>query len=481
MPMKIRKFLVISGSALLFALAVFLSFKLYAVYIQSISAIPLLIAFLGVFGILSYFKYNKKLRARYFIIAYFVLFVLPVFILMHLNSSFSISFLILFDLTIAPFILLIDKDEEEFMKKQRLLVKIGFDFAEGIFALAIVFIAISTFFAFTKTHQQTSFLPNINANVYYSSSTLYNYKNLNDHTDYLFFYYFNPTNQTEIKGIANVIKVDNISYENSFRAYCLNAQTTKFWLQNCITYQPYYNIFSNGQNYMLQTMVWQGNKPLLNDAEIIPNASIYKNQTFYLKILVENNTAIMYETNNRRTEYIKIELPKNQTFGVITDNSSMNTEIHEDSYFAINTGPLGFYALNTTLTSLSGNFIYEDITPFDLPLKYSTGNFSFKASCFGYCYMNYTGGNDIIYNVDGLSNNSVKTTTYYFPMNALQLKYLKSLDDGNCMIFIYGIGEIPPTAIENWSKSPNTILTNLKMCNSNETFGEYLKSINRTI
>jgi len=78
-------------------------------------------------------------------------------------------------------------------------------------------------------------------------------------------------------------------------------------------------------------MAWQGNKPLLNVEEIIPNAPIYKNQTFYLKLVVKNNTYAVYETNNGKTEYIKVELSKNESFGIISNNSSMNTEIHENS------------------------------------------------------------------------------------------------------------------------------------------------------
>jgi len=479
-----EKVLKISGFALFFALAVFLSFELYSIYIQSLSAIPVLILLLGVFGILSYFKYNKKLKTRYFILAYLVFIFLPTLILMLLNIPLSILFQIVFILTILIFIFLINKDEEEFMKKQRHLVKIGIDLAEWIFALVVsILFIISIILVFNVIiPEQLSFLPNITASVYYSSSSFILNKPLNAPDILNFFYFFNPSNKTEIEGIANVIKVDNISYENSFRAYCLNAQTTKFWIQDCITYLPYYNLFSNSQNYELQTEIWQGQKSLLNVDEIIPNSSIYKNQTFYLKLVVENNSEIAYETNNGKTEYIKVELPKNQSFGVISDNSSMNTEIHEESFYALNSGPLGYYALNSTLTSLSGNFKYEDLAFLLGPFKYSTGNFSFKASCFDYCSMNYTGANDIIYKVDGISNNSVMTTTYYYPMNTLQLKDMQSLENGTCKIYDYGLMYgIPPFATENWSKTPNTSLTNLTMCNSNETFGQYLKSINKSI
>jgi len=478
------KVLDISGYALFFAVAMFISYELYFIYLQSLSAIPVLIALLGVFGILSYYKYNKKLKARYFIIAYFSFIVLPTFVSMFLNSPLFILLLIIFDFTIPIFIFLIDEDEDKFMKKQRLLVRVGIDVVEGVFALAILFIfATSIILVFnTIIPQQTPFLPNITASVYYSSSSSTTFKPLKDPSILNFFYLFNPTNQTEIKGIAKVIKVDNVSYENSFRAYCLNAQTTKFWMQDCITYQPYYNLFSNSQNYELQTEIWQGQKSLLNVDEIIPNSSIYKNQTFYLKLVVENNSEIAYETNNGRTEYIKVELPKNQSFGVITDNSSMNTEIHEESYYAINTGLLGFYALNTTLTSLSGNFKYEDLAIFDTPVLYGTGNFSFPEKELLYTHISFVGENNSIYKVDGISNNSVMTTTYYYPMNALQLKDMQSIENGTCKIYDYGLMYgIPPFATENWSKTSNTILTNLTMCNSNETFGEFLKSINKTI
>jgi len=477
MAMKIKeafkKFLDISGTALLFMLAVFLSFELYSIYIQSLLYLPVLISLLAVFGILSYFKYNKKLRAGYFVIAYFVFISLLVFASIFFRQAFFIT-LIVFDLTIAPFILLIKKEmhENSFKFIKKLFGYIVFSFeASSIILVLSIFLPVPT-----------AFLPNITANVYYSSSTSILNKPLNNPNILNFFYFFNTTNQTEIEGIANVIKVDNISYNNSFRAYCLNAQTTKYWIQDCISYQPYYNIFSREQNYELATEIWQGQKSLLNVAEIIPNASIYKNQTFYLKLVVKNNTEFAYETNNGRIEYIKVELPENQSFGIITDNSSMNTEIHEDSYFAINTGPLGYYALNTTLTSLSGNFKYEQPALVGFPYLYGTGNFSFKASCFDYCSMNYTGANDIIYKVNALSNNSVMTTTYYYPMNALKWKDVQSLENGNCMIFNWGLMYgIPPVLIENWSKNPNTNLTNLTICNSNETFGEYLKSINKTI
>jgi len=473
--MKIKNIIEKTGTALLFAVAIFFSFELYSIYLQSLSVIPILILFLGVFGILSYYKYNKKLKIEYFILAYLVLIGFLAFISIFLIKSMFIISLIIFDLTIIPFIFLIDKYVEKFRKKQRLLVKIKIYVVETLSALIILGIFIISFglISITITPQTTTFLPNITAKVYYSSSILYNYKPLNDPNDFLFFYYFNPTNKTEIEGIANVIRVDNISYNNSFRAYCLNAQTTKYWVQDCISYQPYFNVFSNGQNYMLQTEIWQGDKSLLNVAEIIPNASIYKNQTFYLKLVVKNNTEIVYETNNGKTEYIKVVLPKNQSFGVITDNSSMNTEIHENSYFAINTGPLNFYALNSTLTSLSGNFTYEFLALMMFPFKYSTGNFSFKASCFGYCSINnYEGANDLIYNVNALSNNSVMTTTFYLTMNAMQLKDLQSIENGSCKTFF-----IPNTnwvLLENYTKLPgNTPLNNIHLCNSNESLEEF--------
>jgi len=462
-----NKFLGISAYVLFFALAIFFSFELYTIYLQSLFYIPILISLLAVFGIFSYYKYNKKLRARYFILVYFLLIVLPVFIPLVLNSSLFILFLIVFDLTIIPFIFLIDKDEEEFMKKQKLLAKIGIYFVDGIFALVIfVFMATSILLVESTIVLQTPFLSNINANVYYSSSTLIAYKPLTIPKILNFFYLFNPANQTEIQGIANVIRVDNISYENSFRAYCLNAETTKYWIQDCISYQPYNNVFSNGQNYMLSTEIWQGQKSLLNLDEIISNASIYKNQTFYLKLVVKNNTEIAYETNKGKTEYIKVELPKNKSFGIIENTSSLNTEIHQNNFYALNTGPLNYYALNGILTSLSGKFTEINFGGF----YYYYGNSSYKE------------GNNIIFNITALSNNSVKTTTYYFPMNSTQLKDMQSIENGSCWIYDWGLMYgIPPVATENWSRSPNTNLNNLTMCNSNETFGEYLKSINKTI
>jgi len=205
--------------------------------------------------------------------------------------------------------------------------------------------------------QQTTFMPNNIASLYYSTPNFISYKPLNDPDQFLLFSYFNPTNTTEIKGIVHVVKVDNVSYENSFRAYCLNANTNKYWIQDCITYMPYSNNLSNAQNYELQTEVWIGQKPLLNTEEIIPNASIYKNQTFYLNLVVKNNIYVASESNNNgKTEYIKVGLPKNQTFGAISNGSSMNTEIHEESFRSLNTGLLGPYALNSTIQSLSGNF-----------------------------------------------------------------------------------------------------------------------------
>jgi len=464
--MKISNIIENTGIALFFVVAIFISFELYSIYLQNLSAIPVLILLLGVFGILSYFKYNNRLKTRYFILAYFVLFVLPTFILLYLNNLLFILFLIIFDFTIPIFIFLIDEDEENFMKKQRLLVRIGIYFADGLFGLLIfVFALISIFLVLITIAPQTPFLPNINASVYYSSSSLILNKPLTIPKILNFFYYFNPTNQTGIQGIANVIRVDNISYNNSFRAYCLNAETTKYWVQDCISYMPYYNVFSNGQNYELSTEIWQGQKSLLNVDEMIPNASIYKNQTFYLKLVVKNNTEIAYETNNGKTESIKVSLPENQSFGVIENNSSLNTEIHQNNFYALNTGPLNYYALNSVLTSLSGNYTKIGYGGF----YYYFGNSSSKE------------GNYTIFNITKLSNNSVKTNTYYFPMNAMQLKDLQSLENGNCMIFDWFMQSIPPTAIENWSKTPNTNLYNLTLCNSNETFGEYLKSINKTI
>jgi len=461
-----KKFFDVSGIALFFAVAVFLSFELYAIYIQSLLYLPVLIILLAVFGILFYFKYNKKLKARYFILAYLLFIVFLALFSIFLFKEMFVIFLIVFDLAIPFFILLTDEDEDKFMKKQKLLSKIGIYFAEGIFALAIfILFATSIFLVLnTITPQQTPFLTNINATIYYSSSSSITFKSLNDPNILNFFYFFNPANQTEIKGIANVIRVDNTSYNNSFRAYCLNAETTKYWIQGCISYLTYSNIFSNGQNYMLSTEIWQGQKPLLNVAEIIPNASIYKNQTFYLKLVVKNNTEIAYETNNGRTEYIKVVLPKNESFGIITNNSSMNTEIHEDSYYAINTGPLNYYALNTTLTSLSGNFTGIGYGGFN----YYYGNSSLKE------------GNNTIFNITKLSNNSVKTDVFYFPMNSTQLKDLKSIENGSCESFF--IPETAPVLLENYTKLPgNTPLNNIYLCNSNETLGEYLKSINKTI
>jgi len=453
--------------AVVFSLSLFITFIIYSIYEQSILYFPLII-FGAIFSISFYFKHRNKISVKYFILAYLVFLILTAIISIFYLKTFYLI-LIVFAFTNFPFLFIIDDDNaENFFKKQRFSIKFAITSLVSIIYLFTAFlIAVLLIVLFLNSifPQQTTFLPNINATIYYSSSTMLNYKPLNTPNILNFFYFFNPSNKTEIEGIAKVIKVDNVSYENSFRAYCLNAQTTKYWIQDCITYLPYYNTFSKSQNYELATEIWQGQKSLLNVDEIIPNASIYKNQTFYLKLVVENNTEIAYETNNGKSEYIKVELPKNQSFGVITDNSSMNTEIHEDSFYAINTGPLNYYALNTILISLSGNFTKIGYGGF----YYYFGNSSSKE------------GNYTIFNITKLSNNSVMTTTYYYPMNALQLKDMQSIENGNCMIFSDYMLGIPFVAIENWSKSPNTILTNLTLCNSNETFGEYLKSINKSI
>jgi len=72
--------------------------------------------------------------------------------------------------------------------------------------------------------QQTTFLSNNITSLHYSTPNFILYKPLNDPDQFLLFSYFNPANTTEIKGIVHVVKVDNTSYENSFRAYCLNAK-----------------------------------------------------------------------------------------------------------------------------------------------------------------------------------------------------------------------------------------------------------------
>jgi len=472
-----NKFLGISVYVLFFPLAIFFSFELYAIYLQSLSAIPILILLLGVFGILSYYKYNKKIRARYFILVYFLFIGFLALFSAFLIKEMFVIFFIFFDLTIIPFIFLIDKDEEDFMKKQRLLAKIGIYFVDGIFALVIfVFMATSIVLVFsTIVPEQTPFLPNLNANVYYSSSTLIAYKPLTIPKILNFFYLFNPTNQTELEGIANVIKVDNESYNNSFRAYCLNAQTTKYWIQDCISYQPYNDVFSNGQNYMLSTEIWQGQKSLLNVDEIIPNASIYKNQTFYLKLFVKNNTSTASERNNGKNESIKVVLPKNDSFGVIENGSSINTEIHEKNYWSLNTGFLGFYNLNSTITSLSGNFTNSSFQWISRNLNY----YFYYTKIYPFNLTNNPVCEVLPVNK---TKNTLQNICFEYKMNNTQLKDLQSIENGNCMIFDWGLMYgIPPTATENWSKTPNTILTNLTLCNSNETFGKYLKSINKSI
>jgi len=459
-----EKVLKISGFALFFALAVFLSFELYSIYLQSLSAIPVLILLLAVFGALSYFKYNKKLKARYFIIAYLVFICLPTLILMILNSPLFILFLIVFILTFLIFIFLIDKDEEEFMKKQRLFVKIGIDLAEGIFALVISFIfGTSIFLVFNVIiPEQTSFLPNIKATIYYSSSSLYNYKPLNTPDIFVLFNYFNPTNQTKIKGIVNIERADNITYENTTIGYCLNANTNKYWLQNCITYSPYSASFISNKNYMLTTEVWKNGSMIFGASEIIPNASIYKNQTFYLKLVVKNNTYVVYETNNGKIESIKVVLPKGDDFGIIENGSSISTETHERVFYALNTGFLGFYSTNSILQSLAGNFTNVQFEVFGWNAYYNSS------------YMPHTNFAEAY----SISNNILVNKYFAKSMNSTQLKDLKSLEDGKCYIYyedIKSFGSFKtitevPIAIEN---KTNTSL-NTTLCNTNETLLQYL-------
>jgi len=465
-----EKFLVIYGYAFLFTLAVFLSFELYAIYIQSLLYLPVLITLLGVFGILSYFKYNnykynKKMRTKYFIIAYFIFIVFLALFSIFLFKEMFIIFLIVFDLTIPLFIFLIDKDEEDFMKKQKLLVKIGIDLAEGIFALVILILfAISIILVFnTITPQQTSFLPNINATIYYSSSTLYNYKNLNANDVLVLFNYFTPTNQTEIKGIVNIEKADNITYENTATGYCLNANTNKFWIQSCITYSPYSVNFSSNKNYMLTTEVWKNESMIFGQSEIIPNASIYKNQTFELKLFIKNNTYIAYETNNGKTNYIKVVLPKNESFGIIENGSSMSSEIHERVFYALNTGLLGFYGSNSILQSLSGNFTSVDFEVFGWK-EYYNSSYYIPHTNFAEEY--------------SIGNNTLINEYFAKTMNKTQINYLKALEDEKCFIYYQNIKTFGnwktitqvPIAIENTTN----ISSNTTLCNSNQTLLQYL-------
>jgi len=464
-----------TATVLLFAVIIIFSFELYSVYLQSLVYLPLLFALLGVFGILSYYKYNKKLRARYFILAYFVLFVLPTFILLHLNSQFFILFAIVFDLTIIPFVFLIDKDEEEFMKRQNHLVRIGIDFAELIFALFIIAIFVISYILIYGIimPEQTSFLPNINATIYYSSSNLYYYKPLNTPNNFLLANFFNSTNKTTIEGIINIIKSDNISYENSARGYCLNGQTNKYWIQDCISYSPYSASFISNNNYFLVTEIWHNNTMILGEAEIIPNSSIYKNQTFYLKLAVENNTAVAYETNNGKTEYIKVVLPENQSFGNFNNNSSIYTEIHEWNFYSLNTGLLGLYGINDKITSLSGNFttsIFEWDVSNAFILFESLSNYSWSNSQNPLCE---------ILPVNN-TKNTLQNICFEYKMNNTQLEDLKDLEDGNCNIYYQDIRSFGsfnliaevPIAVENTTD----INLNTTLCNSNEDLLQYLSS-----
>jgi len=473
MPMKsniIEKI----GIALLLVIAIFFSFELFTIYLQSLVYLPLLISLLGVFGALSYYKYNKKIRAGYFILAYLVLIALPTFILLYLNNLLFILFLIVFDFTIPIFIFLIDEDEDKFMKKQRLLVKIGVYFVEGLFGLLIfVFILMSIFLVLITISQQTTFLPNINASVYYSSSSLYNYKNFNTPNNFLLANFFNSTNKTTIKGIINIIKADNISYENSFRGYCLNGQTNKYWLQNCISYSPYTASFISNKNYMLTTEVWKNGSMIFGASEIIPNASIYKNQTFFLKLFVKNNTYIASEINNGRRNYIKVVLAKSQSFGSFNGNSSIYTEIHEWNFYSLNTGLLGLYEINDKITSISGNFTNSIF-------EWNVSNaFNFFESLSNYSWSNSQNPLCKILPVNK-TKNTLQNICYEYKMNNTQLEDLKDLEDGKCFIYYenirsFGNGQlivVVPIAVEN---TTNATL-NTTLCNSNATLLQYLTS-----
>jgi len=471
MPMKTNNIIEKISTALIFVIAIFFSFELYSIYLQSLSAIPILILFLGVFGTLSYYKYNKKIRARYFILAYLVLFVLPTFILLQLNSSLFISFLIIFDLTILPFIYLISRDEEEFMKKQKPLIRIGVNFAEILFA-GFIFIIISyALILNTITPQTTAFLPNITAKVYYSSSILYNYKNFNSPNNFLLANFFNSTNKTTIEGIINIIKADNISYENSFRGYCLNGQTNNFWLQNCISYSPYTASFISNKNYMLTTEVWKNGSMIFGVSEIIPNASIYKNQTFYLKLFVKNNTYIASEINNGRRNYIKVVLPKNQSFGNFNGNSSIYTEIHEWNFYSLNTGLLGLYEINDKITSLSGNFTNSIF-------EWNVSNaFNFFESLSNYSWSNSQNPLCEILPANN-TKNTLQNICFEYKMNNTQLEDLKDLENGKCFIYYESIRSFGnwqliaevPIALENTTNAS----LNTTLCNSNESLLQYL-------
>jgi len=454
-----NKFLDISGSILFFAVAVFLSFEVYSIYLQNLSAIPVLILLLAVFGILSYYKYNKKLRARYFILAYFIFIGFLALFSIFLIKSMFVIFLIVFALTIPLFIYLIDKDEDKFMKKQKLLSKIGIYFAEGIFGLVILAIFLISFVLVFSTiiPQQTTFLPNINASVYYSSSTLYSYKPLNASDVFVLFNYFNTTNKTEITGVINITRANNETYNNTTTGYCLNANTNKYWLQNCITYSPYTASFISNKNYMLTTEVWKNGSMIFGASEIIPNASIYKNQSFNLNLVIKNNSYTAYESNNGKTNYIKVVIPKNQTFGVIENGSSISTEIHERVFYALNTGFLGFYGSNSIIQSLSGNFTSIDFEVFGWKEYYNNSY-----------YMPHTNFTEAY----SISNNTLVNEYFAKTMNSIQLKDLKDLEDGKCYIYYedirsFGNGQLiaqVPIALENTTT----------LCNTNESLLQYL-------
>jgi len=474
MFMKNNNIIVKTCIVLFLVVAIFFSFEFYSIYLQNFSAIPVLILLLAVFGVLSYYKYNKKIRAKYFIIAYFSLFVLPTFILLHLNSSFFMLFLIVFDLTIAPFIFLIDKDEDNFMKKQRLLAKIGIDFAEGLFALVIFVIFATTILLVESTiiPQTTSFLPNIKANVYYSSSSSYTYNSLNTPDVFVLFNYFNTTNQTEIKGIVNIEKTDNITYENTTTAYCLNANTNKYWIQNCITYSPYTASFISNNNYILATEVWSHNGSMIfGQSEIIPEASIYKNQTFELKLFVKNNTYVVSESNNGKMNYIKVVLPKNDSFGIIENGSSISTEIHEWNFYSLNTGLLGIYGINDKITSMSGNFTNSIF-------EWKVSNvFSSFENLSNYSWSNSQNPLCEILPVNN-TKNALQNICFEYKMNSTQLQDLKSLEDGKCFIYYEDIRSFGnwqliaqvPIALEN----ETNVSLNTTLCNSNESLLQYL-------
>jgi len=455
------------GFAFIWSISLLFSVSTYSILVKSVAYAPFLIVLGVVFGLSYYFNKKYNPETRYFLIAYAIF---PVFLLIIFSNLLILLFF--FSLFILVGSDIFGDEIKDFAKKQRFIAKLLIYTAYlGLFLIDLFFTLFFMYIFLVSNKFIQLYNPTTIPITYSSTPLLYPQivKNFND--TFLISNYFNPVNTTTIKGIIHTVKADNISYENSFRAYCLNAQTDDYWIQDCISYRPYYTIFSNSQDYSLQTAIIlnQTYKFILNTEEMISNASIYKNQTFYLKLVVKNNTYVVYETNNGKTEYIKVSLPKNKSFGAIA-NASMSAEIHQWSFYSINTGLVGFYSLNATLQSFSGNFTnntFED-------LNWSGYYLSFFA---------FNNTNNPICRFIPLANNNVRDVCFKHKMNLTQIEDLKSLEGGNCRIFYYGSfayeGKPPLQAIalKDWNGTPNM---NSTLCNSNETLGEFLKSRNES-